>query len=759
MRPAVLPRVVPILGGIFLVGLVLGLFVASMNPPAPPTRESDLNQTEGANRLPWEILRHPETEVLRLSNIVQKEGAPTEAKIRELVQISDSADEPLLTRGLASFAAGVALRKAKRRDEAAERFLSPTIASTELSAYALYFVGRDQEGSRARNALRRLVESYPEFVLIDEARLQLGRLLVSEGAKTEAAHQFRRILNTGRAGSRGEAIFALGEVLSDLGEQPEAARLMEALYYDRPSHPLSRSAERKLASLRKYRPQRSAEAAYRLAWARAEKLFEARHFREAYADYSQLLKRFPHQADEELVHLRRGVCQYKRRQNRSAEKTLSRIKKEELKPEAVFYRGEAARRLRKPKTYRQRAHQVLELDPESPWAEEALWSLARSHVAEDENVEALKYYQRLARDFPHGKYVVDARWRVLWMQYKMGRYFQAAGGFVQTAREHPESDELPRFLYWGARSYQAFGRPDRAAPLYRQVLLGYANTYYGRRAGEHLARLRGEQLPAVGMEPERRDIELADAFRVLRTDRQIRIGHLLAVGLHKDAEREAELAVEGADDDSAFLAILAWLSYEQGRYREAMITMRRAYPFHISAAGDLLPKEVWEIIYPLKYWEMIQRHSKEHQVDPYLVLGLIRQESTFNPQVRSPAGARGLMQIMPYTGRRLARDHRRRYQTRDLHDPDISIRYGTHYLRQVMDRYGDRWDYALASYNAGPHRVKAWTAMDLSLDSEEFIEEIPFTETRNYVKLVLRNEMMYRRIYGKTLGESTADAD
>ena len=105
------------------------------------------------------------------------------------------------------------------------------------------------------------------------------------------------------------------------------------------------------------------------------------------------------------------------------------------------------------------------------------------------------------------------------------------------------------------------------------------------------------------------------------------------------------------------------------------------------------------------------------------------------------------MQIMPHTGRNLARQHRQRYRTQDLYDPEVNIRYGTHYLKEVMDTFGGRLEYALASYNAGPHRVKAWTGMDLTLDSEEFIEEIPFTETRNYVKLVLRNEMLYRRLY------------
>jgi soluble lytic murein transglycosylase len=178
--------------------------------------------------------------------------------------------------------------------------------------------------------------------------------------------------------------------------------------------------------------------------------------------------------------------------------------------------------------------------------------------------------------------------------------------------------------------------------------------------------------------------------------------------------------------------------------------MRRAFPFHISATGDLLPDEVWEILYPLEYWDWVEQYSEDHGVDPYVVVALIRQESTFNPRVRSRAGARGLMQIMPYTGRKLARQHSRRYRTSDLLDPEISIRYGTHYLKEVLDRFDGRLDYALASYNAGPHRVRTWTGMDLTLDSEEFIEEIPFTETRNYVKLVLRNEMMYRRLYARS---------
>jgi soluble lytic murein transglycosylase len=115
------------------------------------------------------------------------------------------------------------------------------------------------------------------------------------------------------------------------------------------------------------------------------------------------------------------------------------------------------------------------------------------------------------------------------------------------------------------------------------------------------------------------------------------------------------------------------------------------------------------------------------------------------------------MQILPSTGKLLARQEKLRYNASDLFDPEINIRYGTRYLKDVLGSFGGRVDYALASYNAGPHRVRRWTGMDLTIPSEVFIEEIPFDETRDYVKLVLRNEMLYRRLYGGAMAAAPAE--
>ena len=258
----------------------------------------------------------------------------------------------------------------------------------------------------------------------------------------------------------------------------------------------------------------------------------------------------------------------------------------------------------------------------------------------------------------------------------------------------------------------------------------------------------------ASIEAAREGIDLSDALRVERVDRHTRIAELYTVGLSKRALGEAYAAVVGERDDSAFLAMAAWIHSREGDNLQAIITIRNAFPFHVSATGDLLPRPIWELFYPLPYREHVERYARARGLDPYLVAALIRQESTFNPRVRSRAGARGLMQIIPATGRELARQERRTYKTRDLYNPEINILYGTRYLKTLLARFNGRVDYALASYNAGPHRVKRWTGMDMSIDPEVFIEDIPFDETRAYVKLVLRNEMLYRRLYGQKDSEA-----
>jgi soluble lytic murein transglycosylase len=164
-----------------------------------------------------------------------------------------------------------------------------------------------------------------------------------------------------------------------------------------------------------------------------------------------------------------------------------------------------------------------------------------------------------------------------------------------------------------------------------------------------------------------------------------------------------------------------------------------------------LPSETWELLFPRPYWEDLKKQAAAAKVDPYLVAGLIRQESEFDPRARSRSNARGLMQLLPSTARMMARQvpdpKARNYRLASLYVPDINLVYGTFYLRKVLDQFDETPEYALAGYNAGENRVVEWLREGPFEEPAEFVESIPFTETREYVQAVLRNAALYRELY------------
>jgi soluble lytic murein transglycosylase len=179
----------------------------------------------------------------------------------------------------------------------------------------------------------------------------------------------------------------------------------------------------------------------------------------------------------------------------------------------------------------------------------------------------------------------------------------------------------------------------------------------------------------------------------------------------------------------------------------AMRLMKSLVPAYLQIPFDGAPEAFWRLLYPLPWRAALERYSRQQGLDSYVVAGLIRQESEFNPNALSPANAYGLTQVMPSTGRQLLKQSPRRFRARVLFNPELNLRLGTTYLRHVLDSHTGRWELALAAYNAGPMRVRTWVTWADFREPAEFIETIPFTETREYVMAVLRNADMYRKLY------------
>jgi soluble lytic murein transglycosylase len=182
--------------------------------------------------------------------------------------------------------------------------------------------------------------------------------------------------------------------------------------------------------------------------------------------------------------------------------------------------------------------------------------------------------------------------------------------------------------------------------------------------------------------------------------------------------------------------------------RGSITMIKRAYPQFMAAGGDQLPREILTTIFPLKYWDLIRKYSAQHKLDPYLIAALVAQESTFVPDIKSHAGAYGLMQMMPPTGRQYARKMKLRYSLGLLTTAESNVRMGTAYFADKVREFGSVHA-ALASYNAGETPVWRWLRESPNLPQEEFIDDIPYPETQHYVKRILGTAEDYRRLYAE----------
>jgi soluble lytic murein transglycosylase len=224
---------------------------------------------------------------------------------------------------------------------------------------------------------------------------------------------------------------------------------------------------------------------------------------------------------------------------------------------------------------------------------------------------------------------------------------------------------------------------------------------------------------------------------------------LQLTGLNDMAEGELRYAANNDNEQQNLYAYeLAKLAAERNSPDVAMRYIKHYAPGYLFMPLDEAPVAFWKLAFPIPYRSSIEQYSRAQGLDPYLVAALIRQESEFNSKIISHANAYGLMQVLPSTGRDLAHHFRiRRYSPVQLLTAERNVQFGTYYFHNLLNSFGGRADLALASYNAGAGRAKLWQSWGEYREPAEFVEMVPFHETRGYIQIVLRNADVYRRLY------------
>jgi soluble lytic murein transglycosylase len=388
--------------------------------------------------------------------------------------------------------------------------------------------------------------------------------------------------------------------------------------------------------------------------------------------------------------------------------------------------------------------------PVSKWNEEGLMAAGNYHWVELEREKAVVAYQRVLDSFPGGKYAFNCEWRIAWVAY-LDRHPDADDRLTTFLLKYPVSANSVDALYWLGRNAERAGDPARARSYYGKAVERFPQTYFGNAAAARLAKLGpGEENPAELLEkipppPSLRPFD--EPVPVAAEDRWARAQALRAIAFDASAEQELKNAYF-ATSSPRFLLEAAQAAFDQGHYGAGMAYARIIVPNFDSRKISDLPVAAWKALYPLPYEATLRREAAKNDFDPMFAAGLIRQESTFQADAVSHKDAIGLMQVLPKTGKLLAKQLRVHYTKNKLFEPDYNIELGMLYIASLVRQTG-ALEYAAAAYNAGEDRIAAWKAERNYDEIPELVESIPFTETREYVQVVLRNTEVYRMIYGQ----------
>jgi peptidoglycan lytic transglycosylase len=662
--------------------------------------------------------------------------------------------------GEAAAAAYLALGHAylldKRYTDAIASLHQATETGEALDDYAAFLAAKanheaNQE-AQAETLLKSFKEKYPDSIFVDEVPELEANVLLDLHDPAGAKRVLDASASDPAAGRVGYQL-AAGLVAQAQNEDQEAIRIFKALLLAYPLSTEAAIARAKLTSL-------NAEDSLTSDQLRSlgDAYYKAGRYEEAAEEYRALtLKANLDTQSRNAYAVAAAACDFKLKRLTESQASALADTPDENGARRLYLLMELARN-RNDLDEQTRIVTRIETDfPQSQWLAEALFSSGNMYLLRKDYLRAAEYYSYLAQHFPSTKNASAAHWRAGWLNYRLGNYDVAARIFDEQIHNFSGTPETASALYWRGRLYETQDHnPAQAVANYRTIVRVYQHFFYAQMARQRLAAL-GSTIPAAA--PDLDEMKAADLPPLAETfpedSPHLAKAKLLAnAGLNDYIPREI-----AADPDSGSWSALAeaqiYTSY--GEAYRAMRALKRALPGAASASIQSIPLAYWRILFPAPYWNTIKAESAKNNLDPYLVASLIRQESEFNPSVISYANAWGLMQLLPSTGKSLAhQEGMTHFQTFQLLDPETNIRLGTRYLRQTLDRFGGVPEYALAAYNAGESRVEDWQAAGPYSGIDEFVESIPFTQTRDYVQAILRNIEIYREIDASTTTTTAA---
>jgi soluble lytic murein transglycosylase len=647
---------------------------------------------------------------------------------------------------------------------------------------ALLLIGLLSMETDSAHAVRQLQASQLDWPLLDDyVRLWIGEALLRQGDASQAAVLFDSIVEAPDSTLLARASFRSGEAWYRAGQCARAIDALVRAIALAPEDPSAPTAQfmRADCEARENRISDS-QAAFRHLWVRYPNSPEAR---EATARLSLMTQNGPWRPTPDELYSRASAFLTLALHADAAEelqKFLSLAPEHPKRDEAKFKLGTALVRLKRYDHARD-VYRALASGHSAQAGESTVW-LARVYLRQDAgdrllgllsslpstslsgdqkamilmlsgiwlddqgqyDKAELKYRQAAQAAEGNGQRL-EALWRIGWIHYRTGQYQAAVDAFQRLVSGAEDPQWTPQALYWIGRTRERL-HDAQAIDAYAQLCRRYLFTYYCQLAQPKL----NPPLP-VSTVAEVPSVEASTPGTIneLKKDRHyLKAIELKLLGLDQDAAKELASLPDRYGKDRAVIMDLCGLLSEVGEHHQALRLARLYFREPIErGTGGGVPGRLWSVAYPTAYLPLIRTYAGS--VDPFLAAAIIREESQYDIRALSRVGAVGLMQVMPATAQIMAKKNGGGDVGREeLFDHETNIRFGVKYLGQLLQQFSGNVTQVVASYNAGPQAVSGWMTKYADKDPDEFVEMIPYLETRQYVKRVLRSYREYLRLFG-----------
>ena len=629
---------------------------------------------------------------------------------------------------------------------------------TKLADYALWLRGRALQSAgkhaEAMIVFAELAKDFPTSLRYREAKL----LWANSALQAGQADKIPTFLQDLSEKNQADALSITAKAFEMQGNQPQAIAFYRKVYFYGAGTDASKEAETKLTALGQNLAPQNAEELL----TRANKLYAAKNYAEAQTAYSNLLLNFPN-SNTPNINLKRLIASANSRQTAEAQIAFNLIPNSaDERAEAYYQLALGYAKARQWEQARTIIEEMRQKFPKSDFTPKTLVDVGLAARDAKNSLDEINFLKTAVFAYPTAIVVAQAQFELAWLEHENNNFQASSKLLTEHLARYADKDTTNRGKagYWAARDSEKAGKIAEACALYDGVLYRYGANWYGYLALQRLTTLRGQgkcqtapKFPADSFVPKAiANLKLVTVAAETSTPKEFerteKAEELDIIGLFDWAIDELKEAQKTADKSPKVnFALAQHYRYKQDNVN-ALLALAKSYPDYSQMFPEEMGQAEWDIFYPLTNWNDIKYWSKQRNLDPFQVAGFIRQETIFDPTAKSGANAYGLMQLLIPTARTIAKKYNSSTTAingETLFQPALNIELGTAYIRDQYDKYF-RTEFVAIAYNAGPGRVGQWQKT-LPSEMDEFVEAIPFRETKGYVQGIIRNSAQYRRLY------------